>query len=92
MLIFHNLIHIKRIEEQEVTNSGIIVPESVDRELNKIWKGTVLGVGIGRVLDDGSREQIPLKEGDTILFRMSGWSKMQDGTYFIPFESVYGSV
>ena len=56
---------VKRTEADEVTAGGIVLPEAA-RE--KPSQGRVLSVGNGRLLDDGSRGQMQVKEGDRVLF------------------------
>jgi chaperonin GroES len=52
-------------EEEETTASGIVLPDTAKE---KPQEGTVLAVGPGRILDDGKREQIDVKEGDKVLY------------------------
>jgi chaperonin GroES len=49
----------------EMTKSGILIPDSVKE---KPQKGTILAVGPGRILDDGKREQIDVRKGDKVLY------------------------
>lgn len=56
---------VKRTEADEVTAGGIVLPDSA-RE--KPSQGRVLSVGNGRLLNDGSRGQMQVKEGDRVLF------------------------
>jgi len=56
---------IKRMEAEETTAGGIVLPDSV-RE--KPQQGKVLSVGGGKMLDDGSRAKPQLGEGDRVLF------------------------
>jgi chaperonin GroES len=56
---------IKRLDPEEVTSGGIILPDSAKE---KPQKGTVLAVGDGRALDDGSRADFQVKVGDKVLF------------------------
>ena len=56
---------VKRVESEETTAGGIVLPDSA-RE--KPARGTVVAVGSGRLLDDGSRSPSQLKEGDLVLF------------------------
>jgi len=58
-------ILIKRVEEVEKTRGGIIIPESAkERPL----EGTVIAVGSGKRLEDGTLVKLDVKPGDTILF------------------------
>ncbi|MEO5940671.1 MAG: co-chaperone GroES [Candidatus Limnocylindrales bacterium] len=50
---------------EEMTKSGIVLPDTVKE---KPQKGLVLSVGPGRTLDDGKRESIDVKKGDTVLY------------------------
>ena len=56
---------IKPITKEE-TASGIIIPETVDKE--KPEKGEVISVGPGRLLDNGQRAAMEVKVGDKVLF------------------------
>ena len=47
--------------------SGIIIPETVDKE--KLMKGEVIAVGAGRRGDDGKRISVEVKPGDTVFFK-----------------------
>ena len=58
-------IVIRRSESQEKTAGGILLPDSAK---NKPQKGKVLAVGPGRMLKDGTRRPMDVKEGDTVLF------------------------
>lgn len=58
-------IIVRRSAAQEKTAGGIVLPESAK---NKPQKGKVLAVGPGRLLKDGTRRSLQVKEGDTILF------------------------
>ena len=58
-------IVVKRVESEETTAGGIVLPDSA-RE--KPARGTVVAVGSGRLLDDGSRAESQLSNGDTVLF------------------------
>jgi chaperonin GroES len=56
---------VRRIEEAETSQGGIIIPDSAkERPL----QGTVLSVGAGKRLDDGKLVAPDVKAGDTILF------------------------
>jgi chaperonin GroES len=70
-------ILIKRHEEVEKTRGGIIIPESAkERPL----EGTVIAVGSGKRLEDGTLQKLDVKAGDTILFgKYSGTEIKVDG-------------
>ena len=56
---------IKRLEAEETTAGGIVLPESAKE---KPQQGKVLSVGNGKLLEDGSRARPQLGEGDRVLF------------------------
>jgi chaperonin GroES len=58
-------IVVKRSEAKEKSAGGILLPDSAK---DKPQKGEVLAVGNGKLLKDGSRRALQVKEGDTILF------------------------
>jgi chaperonin GroES len=58
-------IVIKRFEADEKTAGGIILPDSAK---NKPQKGKVLSIGPGKLLKDGTRRPLQVKEGDVVLF------------------------
>src|ERR1700730_17990859 len=61
----HDRIVVKRIEEQETTRSGIIIPDSAKE---KPQEGEVMAIGKGKRLDDGKMVALDVKAGDRILF------------------------
>ncbi len=56
---------VKRLEAEEVTAGGIVLPDSAQE---KPAQGRVLSVGDGRQLKDGSRAESQVREGDRVLF------------------------
>jgi chaperonin GroES len=58
-------IVVRREAAEEKTAGGILLPDTAK---NKPQKGKVLSVGPGRLLKDGTRRSLQVKEGDTILF------------------------
>jgi len=44
---------------------GVILPDTAKE---KPQKGTIIAVGTGRVLDNGQRQDLEVKEGDNVLF------------------------
>jgi len=61
----HDRILIRRIEETENSRGGIIIPDTAKE---KPQEGIVVAVGNGKILDDGTRLNLEVKEGDHILF------------------------
>ena len=56
---------VKPLANEEVTKSGIILPDTAKE---KPQEGEVVAVGSGRILDSGDRVPIDLKTGDKVLF------------------------
>lgn len=54
-------------EKEQVTSFGIILPETGDKERPE--RGTVVAVGPGKILENGSREAMEVKEGDVVIFK-----------------------
>ena len=61
----HDRIIVRRLDAEETTAGGIIIPDSAQE---KPLKGEVLAVGSGKRLEDGSVQPVDLKAGDKILF------------------------
>jgi len=51
---------------EEMTKSGIVLPDTVKE---RPQEGTILAVGPGRTLDDGTKEPIEVSVGEKILFQ-----------------------
>ncbi len=58
-------IIVKRIEEEEKTKGGIIIPDSAKE---KPQEGEVVAVGPGKVLDNGTKVAPEVKPGNRVLF------------------------
>jgi len=56
---------VKRIEEEQQTKGGIIVPDTAKE---KPQQGRVIEVGPGRMTEDGRRVKMEVKKGDKVLF------------------------
>ncbi len=56
---------LKRLEAESTTAGGIVLPDAAKE---KPQRGTVLALGDGKVLDDGSRAEFQVKKGDVVLF------------------------
>ena len=78
-----NRVLIKKAEAITKTKGGILLPESNQEQLNF---GTVIAVGPGRHLENGTVRPVLVKEGDTVLLPEYGGSKVVLGDeqeYFI---------
>ncbi len=58
-------ILVKRIEEEEVSSGGIIIPDSAKE---KPQEGKVIAVGKGKIGEDGKVQPLDVKKGDKVLF------------------------
>ena len=77
----HDRIIVQRIEEGEQKIGGIIIPDSAKE---KPQQGKVFAVGAGEIKDDGSRQPLYVKDGDTILFgKYSGQEIRIDGEDYL---------
>jgi chaperonin GroES len=56
---------VKRVEEEEKTAGGIIIPDTAKE---KPVQGEVISVGNGKLMEDGSRRPLDVKAGDRVLF------------------------
>ena len=75
------------VEEGDMkTASGIVLPDTAKE---KPQKGKVIAVGTGKLLDNGQRAPMEVKEGDSIIFSKYSGSevKVDDKEYLIVRES-----
>lgn len=61
----HDRIIVKRIENDNKTKGGLFIPDTAKE---KPIEGTVLAVGNGKILEDGSVRKLEVKAGDRVLF------------------------
>ena len=61
----HDRVVVRREEEELKSAGGIVLPDSAKE---KPIRGSVVAVGIGKILDNGDVRPVDLKVGDTILF------------------------
>lgn len=72
---------VKRLEAEERTASGIIIPDTAKE---KPSEGEVVAVGPGKALDNGSRLTPTVKAGDRVLFsKYAGTEVKLDGKEFL---------
>ncbi|MCX5916603.1 MAG: co-chaperone GroES [Deltaproteobacteria bacterium] len=68
---------VKRVEEEEKTKGGIIIPDTAKE---KPMEGKVIAVGKGKLMEDGKIHALDVKAGDRILFgKYSGTEVKIDG-------------
>jgi chaperonin GroES len=77
----HDRILVKRIEEKETIKGGIIIPDTAKE---KPQEGVVEAVGNGKILENGTKLTLEVKEGDHILIgKYSGTEIKIDGEEFL---------
>lgn len=75
-------ILVKRLEGEETTKGGIIIPDTAKE---KPSEGSVVAVGNGKVLENGTTMPLDVKVGDKVLFSKYSGSdvKIEGGDYMI---------
>jgi len=63
-----------RIEEEEKTKGGIIIPDTAKE---KPQEGKVIAVGTGKLNENGERIPLDVKEKDRVLFSKYGGNEIQ---------------
>lgn len=63
-------ILVKPVKAEEVTASGIVLPDTIDKE--KKAEGEVIAVGPGKMLENGSRASMEVSVGDVVLYKKWG--------------------
>ncbi len=78
---------IEPVAVDEITKSGIILPDTVDRERPE--KGKVIATGPGKRLENGQRAEMDVKVGDMVVFKKYAPDeiKVDDKEFFILSES-----
>ncbi|NQU03939.1 MAG: co-chaperone GroES [Syntrophaceae bacterium] len=61
----HDRLLVKRLEEEEKTKGGIIIPDSAKE---KPMEGKIIAAGKGKKLEDGKISALDVKVGDKVLF------------------------
>jgi chaperonin GroES len=67
---------VEREESEGRTAGGIVLPDTAK---DKPSRGTIVAVGDGKLLEDGSRSQLQVKVGDRVLFSMYGGDQVKIG-------------
>lgn len=60
-------ILVKAVSEEEVSEGGIILPDTVDKDRPE--RGEVIAVGPGRILDNGQRSAMDVQPGQKVVFK-----------------------
>ena len=73
---------LKPISVEEKSKSGIIIPDTAEKERPE--QGKVVAVGPGRVLESGKIQPLSVKKGDVVLFTKYGPNEVKvDGTEYL---------
>lgn len=65
-----NRVFIEPLEEEKITKSGIVLPETAEKE--RPVRGKILATGPGKINEKGERVPMSVKVGDTVLFKKYG--------------------
>ena len=78
---------VKPVRQDEVTKSGIVLPDTVDKERPE--KGEIIAVGDGKIMDNGQRAPMSVKVGDMVMFKKYSPDevKIDDEEYLVISES-----
>ncbi len=72
---------VKRLEEEEKTKGGIIIPDTAKE---KPIQGEVIAVGKGKIMENGEVKPLDVKEGDRVLFgKYAGTEVKIDGEEYL---------
>ena len=69
-------IVVEVIDEPQTTASGLVLPDTAKE---KSQRGKVIAVGSGKLLDNGTREPVEVKVGETVLFAKYGGTEIELG-------------
>ena len=67
---------VQRLEAETKTAGGIVIPDAAKE---KPQRGTIISIGEGKLLDDGSRGQMQVKKGDKVLFTSYAGTEVKVG-------------
>jgi chaperonin GroES len=77
---------VQRLEAETKTAGGIVLPDAAKE---KPQRGKIISVGEGKLLDDGTRQKVGVKKGETVLFTSYAGTeiKIESKEYLIMDES-----
>lgn len=77
----HDRVAVRRIEEEEKTSGGIIIPDTAKE---KPMQGEVIAIGSGARTEDGRVLPLDVKVGDKVMFgKWSGTEVKMEGTEYL---------
>ncbi|MCF7821718.1 MAG: co-chaperone GroES [Mariprofundaceae bacterium] len=77
----HDRVIVRRLDEEEKSSGGIIIPDSAKE---KPVQGKVIAVGKGKSLENGEVRPLDVKKGDTVIFSTYAGTEIKlDGDTFL---------
>ena len=77
----HDRLIVQRLEEEEKTKGGIIIPDTAKE---KPIEGKVISVGTGRIKKDGTKMPLEVKKGNRVLYgKYAGTEVKVDGEEYL---------
>ncbi len=77
----HDRLIVQRLEEEEKTKGGIIIPDTAKE---KPIEGKVIAVGAGKINKDGKKVPLEMKKGDRVLYAKYGGTEVKiDGEEYL---------
>ena len=77
----HDQVIVQRLEEEEKTKGGIIIPDTAKE---KPIEGKVIAVGTGRIKKDGTKIPLEVKKGNWVLYAKYGGTEVKiDGEEYL---------
>jgi chaperonin GroES len=77
----HDRVIVQRLEEEEKTKGGIIIPDTAKE---KPIEGKVIAVGAGKINKDGKKVALEMKKGDRVLYAKYGGTEVKiDGEEYL---------
>ena len=70
----HDRLLVKRIEEEDKTKGGLIIPDTAKE---KPMQGKIIAVGKGKVDEDGKLQPLDVHKGDRVLFSKYSGNEIQ---------------
>jgi len=77
----HDRVIVQRLEEEEKTKGGIIIPDTAKE---KPIEGKIIAVGGGKIKKDGTKVPLEVKKGDRVLYAKYGGTDVKiDGEEYL---------
>ena len=77
----HDRVIVQRLEEEEKTKGGIIIPDTAKE---KPIEGKIIAVGGGKIKKDGTKVPLEVKKGDRVLYAKYGGTEVKiDGEEYL---------